>query len=276
MLAAERPYKRSCFTLLELLVSVVVIVFLLGIILPTFSYTSELAKQGICSSNLKQIYHAITYYSQDNNGYLPAVSNMWLELANRYLSIGINLGDPDEWYRIRKDRLSSPLYCPSDPDPYPWPWMGFSRLEITSYMANGADNAYMSMAISIPLRIGLFGGKGRFTSAVSSSDCMLLAETCNYDRVLDCDHPAINITDTNIRQRIHYRYTSGFYHLGKMNVIFVDGHTDSIVGRKAAPVTPPPPFFQFGSVFFSDLSLPSATEDPLFWGPPYDQYEAGT
>ena len=263
--------KRNGFTLLELLVVVAIIAILASILLPSLARARNMARQVACMSNLRQIANATMFYSQEHNEFLPRASKLWYPVLINYVDLPYKLGPPSNWGNIAKGKIPSVLYCPCDPDPSPWPWMGFARLEITSYMANGTDTS-RGMGRGAILHIGLFGGKGRITDPASPSDCMLVGENCNYDRVLDCDHPAVNIQDYGTRIRMHYRYTSGFYHDGRMNILFADGHSAAVRGKPAEPVAPPPIIAQSGSAFFPDLALPSATEKPLFWGPPYDQY----
>ncbi len=263
--------QTKAFTLIELLVVVAIIAVLISILLPVSTQSRGMARQVACMSNLRQIGNATMFYSQEHNEFLPRACDLWYPVLINYVDLPYQLGPPSNWGNIAKGKIPSVLYCPNDPDPYPWPWMGFSRLEITSYMANGTDTS-RAMGGGALLQIGLFGGKGKITDPASPSDCMLIGENCNYDRVLDCDHPAVNIQDHETRIRMHYRYTSGFYHYGRMNILFADGHSAAVRGKPAEPVVPPAIFAEFGCAFFPDLALPSATENPLFWGPPYDQY----
>lgn len=260
---------RRGFTLIELLVVVAIIAVLVGILLPALSSARNSAKEVGCMSNLRECSKAMLFYTQDTDEFLPGTNGLWAMIAEDYLNLPISgLNNPAEWVNIGKGKTLSVFYCPSDPDPFPRPWCG---LEITSYMTNGADYSRI-MPPSQHLGIGLFGGRGKITSPAFPSACMMLGENCNYDRVLDCDHPSVNISDKNIRERMHYRYTSGFYHDGRMNILFADGHSAPIAGKHAAPVTPPSILSSAGATFFPNLRLPNATENPMFWGPPYDTY----
>jgi prepilin-type N-terminal cleavage/methylation domain-containing protein/prepilin-type processing-associated H-X9-DG protein len=62
---------RSGFTLVELLVVVTVIAILAAILYPVFSQVRERARTSGCASNLKQIGHAFTMYTQDFDGAFP-------------------------------------------------------------------------------------------------------------------------------------------------------------------------------------------------------------
>ncbi len=61
------------FTLIELLVVVAIIAVLVALLLPALGQARENARRGTCQSNLKQIYMAIVYFTEDNKGYVPQV-----------------------------------------------------------------------------------------------------------------------------------------------------------------------------------------------------------
>ena len=64
-------WNMRAFTLLELLVVVGVISLLVTIIAPSLSGVRELARQAVCSSNLKNIGTAILFYAEDNHECIP-------------------------------------------------------------------------------------------------------------------------------------------------------------------------------------------------------------
>ena len=76
-------------------------------------------------------------------------------------------------------------------------------------------------------------------------------------------------------RRFHHRATSAFFHDGRMNVCFADGHGGPLAGKAAEPL--PQSLWPSGAIidpstsFWPDLSLPTAAENPRFWGPPYDK-----
>lgn len=64
--------KRSkSFTLIELLVVVAIIAVLVSMLLPALSYTREMARRTVCSSNLRTWGMALTMYAGESNGWLP-------------------------------------------------------------------------------------------------------------------------------------------------------------------------------------------------------------
>jgi prepilin-type processing-associated H-X9-DG protein/prepilin-type N-terminal cleavage/methylation domain-containing protein len=280
-----KPMKyQTSFTLLELLIVVAIIAVLINLLLPSLSSARGMARQMVCASNLGQIGKAMYYYAQDSNDFLSEVTGLWETTANY---VGMPLPDTSNmanWSKLNKNTLPSVLYCPCDPDPFPWPHMGFLKMELTSYMANGSDTT-LAMGNGVSIQVGLFGGKGKITDPSSPAECFAVGETFNYDRVLDLDHPAILASMQKInalgevgmmRTRMHYRATAAFYHQRKMNLCYLDGHVSTINGIPATDgetIPLPTSFTTYGAgTLFLNLRMPSASEKPAFWGSPYETY----
>jgi len=72
-------YKRTGFTLVELLVVLAIVGLLAGILFPVLSRTREDARRGACSGNLRQLQQAIILYTNDQDETLPVASYNNLE-----------------------------------------------------------------------------------------------------------------------------------------------------------------------------------------------------
>lgn len=71
---------RYGLTLLEVLTSLMLILALVSLLLPSFARGREMARRTTCLSNLQQISRALQLYAQDAGGRFPAADNEWRPL----------------------------------------------------------------------------------------------------------------------------------------------------------------------------------------------------
>jgi prepilin-type N-terminal cleavage/methylation domain-containing protein/prepilin-type processing-associated H-X9-DG protein len=90
--------RKTGFTLVELLVVIAIIAMLLAIMVPTLSYSRQLAYQFSCLNNLKQLGIAVETYVQSYKSYPVCVSDVnerWSDfLADKTKPAGVLLGVP--------------------------------------------------------------------------------------------------------------------------------------------------------------------------------------
>jgi prepilin-type N-terminal cleavage/methylation domain-containing protein/prepilin-type processing-associated H-X9-DG protein len=263
---------RDGFTLLELLVVIAIIGLLTAMIVPSLGRAKEMARQVVCLSNQRAVSDAVHLYAQESGGVMPHSENFWLEVCE---SRGEAL--PASVFDYNRTTLPGVLFCPSDPDPWPQPYMT-GEMQMTSFFVNGAFNARWMLNVPT-IAFGLFGGKGRVDAAEAPSVHMAIGDSCNYNKILDLDHPEVQSAFaaageslTLARSRMHRRATTAFFHLGRTNLTFADGHGETLAGEPAEPWAPElwPAGAKAGRAsFFPRLELPSALDAPPLWGTDY-------
>lgn len=126
--------RKKGFTLIELLIVVAIIAIMAAMLLPALSKARERARQAVCMSNLKQIWHALVMYSDDNEGWLlpsktPYVAfwngivsgRPWMELLGKWgpysiLNYGVYIANRYSNYAYyAKGKI---LSCPSERRPF--------------------------------------------------------------------------------------------------------------------------------------------------------------
>ncbi|MHB0947188.1 MAG: prepilin-type N-terminal cleavage/methylation domain-containing protein [Sedimentisphaerales bacterium] len=269
-----KNFSQNAFTLVELLVVISIIALLLAILLPALIKTRDNAKRIICAKRMSQISLAMSAYASDCQdkiimahdpyGTMPPNkklrAQLWHILLLPYVGRQVS-ADPNK-------NLSEAFFCPQDKDPHP---IGFGppsphAVGMTSFAPNGCYQA--ATAVSGEIKLGPAGGY-KSTQISQPSACMLMAETSYAGRIYDArckEAKALNLALAG-----HHRMTSGFYHSGAMNVMFVDGHIDKVRGIVCAVESEFVPLNYIGSkyMFWPELTLPNADSKPEFWGPGY-------
>jgi prepilin-type N-terminal cleavage/methylation domain-containing protein/prepilin-type processing-associated H-X9-DG protein len=111
--------KFSGFTLVELLVVIVIIAILAALILPIGKRMMESSNASKCASNLRQLYTAANSWSVDNDGWMlptfPSGRNLdnrinygWVTALFPYLSPGVNLWSASDVGKRPKGVLGCP------------------------------------------------------------------------------------------------------------------------------------------------------------------------
>jgi prepilin-type processing-associated H-X9-DG protein len=263
---------RSGFTLIELLSIIAIISVLIAVLTPALGRARAAAKRFRCTDNIRQIHIAMSNYAHDYRDHIitaremlythteAEVKRLWHIVLTPYVE-HIPIKD------MLADKYPQLWICPEDRDPYPMGYRGYPhKVGMTSYALNGYYDEGNEKAPSIQ-----FGPAAnfKFSQIRNPSQCLLMGETSYCGQIYDARHP--NAVRAGLRNDGHHRMTAGFYHNDSMNALFVDGHLETVAGIDCEPDPSmiPWPYKDADYMFWPDKRLPSARENPLFWGPGY-------
>jgi len=217
-----RTQHRRGFTLIELLVVVAIIAALCGLLLPVLANARAAAKRTQCLSNLRQIYLATESYINNNFGYYPpayyrrTVDGQKITFEWDYARVGSG-GTPESirpGIIFEGQSMDRVLQCPCYVRPDNWlsnPHGGYNYN--TSYVGHGQNE-------DIPDPIS--------TNDIVKAGSVALFGDGEYANGANkfMRSPLPSPGDASFSGR--YAGTQGFRHGGMTNVVFADGHSDSI------------------------------------------------
>lgn len=111
---------RGAFTLVDVLVSLVVIGVLISVLLPSLALVRETTRRVICSSNVRQIGLGLAMYAEDYRGALP-VTRFIPEMKSSDNTMRVDVSQPQDVMMARV----------LDPDPE---WDGLGHLFENDYL----------------------------------------------------------------------------------------------------------------------------------------------
>ena len=219
------------FTLVELLVVISIIALLLSILMPSLSKAREQVRKVVCTNNLRQINLGMIMYTDSHGGYFPLHGNTgsyspitaewvyywWPEALATYLGMSPGIKRPGGLSRTPEMLYEQNwgkkcvYFCPSDKRKG-WgkkgtlpPWTSYGMNEFSTWLH--PDYGWGSNKV---------GEWRRGSRANSAGTHMLMAETDG--RGLREENVCIEAMAPR--------------HSWTMNILYVDGHIESIKGPK--------------------------------------------
>jgi len=244
------------FTLIELLVVIGVISVLMAILLPSLSRARAQAKRIVCASQLRQLGMAHVMYQESHDGWIvPAlqkrgVDEYWYNTLGPYFEHR-NVGHGNEY---SDDIGRHILRCPLDEAAYPKMLNphGNNPEGWLSYALNSQPTRHVSS------RTKKYAGAGgnKITKLRSPAGAVLHVDFAY--RAWVCDSATLTRQRYGSEPGAHYEAMPGYpeqnktvetayRHNKRMNVLWADSHVSRLEGK-----------------------IPSAQEQPQFWGVLYD------
>ena len=212
----------KCFTLIELLIVIAIIGILASILMPSLSKSREIVLTTSCMNNQRNIMLAVKMYAEENNSKFD-----WRKNHQKWIDGGVELTQSDNeayWGVSYSTYLSNGadyqttakvFKCPKSEEVDPW----------VDFEINGQYTTYGFNGVSYNNTRAFFDDTGSYTGAAAKnystienpSELILMHDS--YESMLDGngDTP-VSLTQWSDK-RIEY-----FRHLGKMSVLWLDGH----------------------------------------------------
>ncbi len=218
-------YRRTGFTLFELLVVMAVIAILAAILFPVFARAREQARKASCASNLRQLGMATQLYVQDYDGHY---------FQHWFLS-------PIFWFG-RLDGSTTPATVHRQ-EGLLYPYMRNFQLALCpsfsgrTVYANGATGGY---GYNVAYLTTGFGQAGINEATLDRpANCAVFADSGSYNASRGVVEETLSIWPPSSTITFNFAVVH-FRHNGAANVVFADGHV-----RAHQPTLAPEPYASF-------------------------------
>lgn len=227
--------SRRGFTLIELLVVIAIIALLTGLLVPVVSKALRSARNVACLSNLRQLAIWGVAYAADNRGELPHNGKPVSE--GGYGTTGSDWFEDVDWQNY--DLTSGgTLHCPQASKAFPQADSSF-HYALSDTLGGRYRQGRPGYPQSPPQLVGLLS-----STTVWFGDCHVDTQTNppDFKKFLDIDENSLPWPwDPSLDKPTHPNQS--------LNVVFTDGHTESISWQVYADWTPDQASDTFGQPF---------------------------
>lgn len=193
---AAPGFRRSGFTLVELLVVIGIIALLISILMPALARARESSKRIQCSSNLRQLGYATQMFANENDGSILGTSS-----SGWFTRIAPYLGE-------KNGRTVRVLICPKDPTEG-----GIEDATAPANVRSYAINAH------IPGDTGTMKRRPKLASLRPSSTIILFVEWS-----------WVRFNASGVGSNANFLlHAPRDWHKNTMNVLFADGHVEQSI-----------------------------------------------
>jgi prepilin-type processing-associated H-X9-DG protein/prepilin-type N-terminal cleavage/methylation domain-containing protein len=232
----HRARRSGGFTLIELLAAVLIVATLSTLLFSSLQKATRAGERAKCASNLRQIGAAAMMYASEHDGYLPPGSRSagpdagnLIRLLAEYTSPMITpTMAPDLFYCPTNVRLGSPPAGGYAPNQY----KGFG-----GYPTNFLINASIFLITNGDVNNSGYApvGRVRLSSVLLPSKTVALSDM--YTRLPTVTAPpASGLAKASYFDPKNASFFLGRVHNNLGNVLFVDGHVETISGANKVPV----------------------------------------